>query len=77
MLAEVTWPRLVVFDKPGSTRYLDFLKKGDKVKVTKGWSYAERDWKDKEFVEVETAKGMRGYINVNALRMVERRKEFE
>lgn len=38
-----------------------FVFKGEVVLVTKGIKYEERDWKDKQFVEVETQNG-KGYI---------------
>ena len=50
--AKVVYDRIVVFDSPGSTHYVTFIFKGDVVFITKGAKYEERDWKDKQFVEI-------------------------
>lgn len=60
--AKVVYDRMVVFDKPGGTHMLTFVFKGDKVFITKGSKYEDRDWKDKQFVEVETSDGVKGYV---------------
>lgn len=65
--AKVVYDRVVVFDKPGSTHYVTFVYKGDVVTVTKGYNFVERDWKDKQFVEIETAKGEKGFMTVHGL----------
>lgn len=65
--AKVVYDRIVVFDKPGSTHYVTFIFKGDVVFITKGAKYEERDWKDKQFVEIETKDGHNGYCVASGL----------
>lgn len=67
MRASVIYDRVVVFQSPGSTTYIDMVHKGDVVIITKGFEYSERDWRDKEFVEVITSNHKVGYMTIRAL----------
>ena len=77
LIVKVIYDRIVLFDSPGGTRYVDFLYKGEYVKVLKGWSHEERTWKDKKFCEVETGKNKVGYVLAAALRPLSRKDQIK
>lgn len=68
--AKVIYDRVVIFEKPGGTRYTTFLFKGDIVTIIDGYRYDDRSWKDKKFVKVRCPNGEEGYMSAQALQEV-------
>lgn len=67
MKMRVCYDRVVLWDKPGGTRYVTFLYKGDIVEILEGYSYDERTWEDKRFIKVKSPKGYVGFVLANAI----------
>lgn len=67
MKMRVCYDRVVLWDKPGGTRYVTFLYKGDIVEVIEGYSYEERNWDDKKFMKIQSPKGYVGFVLASAL----------
>lgn len=68
--AKVIYDRVVLFEQPGSTRYVTMVYKGDICTIVDSWLHADRPWKDKQFVKVISPDGKEGYMNVHALQEV-------
>ena len=66
MIATVRYDTVVMWERPGDTHYVTFLKKGDTVEILVGWKYSERTWKDKRYLKV-LAKHKIGYVLAESL----------